>query len=448
MSTLQLTRSQFKKSLIDIFQQTVLDNKWIPESHRKPRPDGKGLSPKQAEFLMEPSKEVLYGGAAGGGKSDALLMGGLQFVDIPGYSAIIFRRTYADLTLPGALIDRSLEWLGGTGAKWNSQSHRWVFPSGAVLAFGNLERSQDKFRYQSAEFQYVGFDELTQFEEDQYRYLFSRIRRLEGVNIPLRMRSASNPGNIGHDWVKRRFMIEGTAHGRVFIPATLDENKNLDRAQYIKSLDELDPITRRQYLKGDWSARHGGSIFKREYFKDNILDRLHVSVKRFVRFWDKAATTPKKGSDPDWTVGLKFAEQRGRYFVCDVVRFRGSPKENHDKIKTTAQIDGFSVPVRMEQEPGSSGVDTIDYYACEVLKGYNFKGVKTTGSKAERAAPVATAAEQKNIFIINGSWVGCFLDELEGFPMGAHDDQVDALSGAFHQLRVTGPAKKPGFLLR
>jgi predicted phage terminase large subunit-like protein len=396
---------------------------------------------------MEPSKEVLYGGAAGGGKSDALLMGGLQFVDIPGYSAIIFRRTYADLTLPGALIDRSLEWLGGSGARWNSQSHRWIFPSGAVLAFGNLERSQDKFRYQSAEFQYVGFDELTQFEEDQYRYLFSRIRRLEGVNIPLRMRSASNPGNIGHDWVKRRFMTEGTVHGRVFIPATLDENKNLDRAQYIKSLDELDPITRRQYLRGDWSARHGGSIFKREYFKDNILEKCPSGVKRFVRYWDKASTTPKKGTDPDWTVGLKLGEHLGHYFVCDVVRFRGTPKQNHDRIRATAQIDGFNIPVRMEQEPGSSGVDAIDYYARVVLKGYNFRGVKTTGSKAERAAPVATACEQKNVFLVNGSYVSCFLDELEGFPMGAHDDQVDVLSGAFHQLRVT-QAVKPGFLLR
>jgi len=429
-------RIQFRKSLLDIFKQTVQDNHWIPEDHRLPRVDGKGLSPKQAEFLMEPAKEVLYGGAAGGGKSDALLMAALQYVDIPGYSAILFRRTYADLTLSGALIERSLNWLGGSGARWNQQSHKWTFPSGAVMAFGNLERSQDRFRYQSAEFQFVGFDELTQFEENQYRYLFSRIRRLEGVNIPLRMRSASNPGNIGHDWVKQRFMIEGQSKGRVFIPATLDENKNLDRLEYIKSLDELDPITRRQYLLGDWTARHGGSIFKREYFHDKFIDSFPSDIKHVVRFWDKAATTPKKGSDPDWTVGLFLGEKKGQYFVGHVKRFRGSPKVNHDTIRNVSAEDGYSIPVRMEQEPGSSGVDAIDYYSREVLRGYNFRGIKTTGSKSERAAPVATACEQGNVFIVRGEWNTTFLDEIEAFPLGSHDDQVDAFSGAFHQLRT------------
>jgi predicted phage terminase large subunit-like protein len=363
-------------------------------------------------------------------------MAALQYADFPSYAAIIFRRTYADLTLPGALIDRSLEWLGGTEAQWNSQSHKWTFPSGASVAFGNLEREQDKFRYQSAEFQFIGFDELTHFTETQYRYLFSRLRRLEDVDIPLRMRSASNPGNIGHDWVKRRFLLEGEQYNRVFIPAKLDDNPSLDKQQYIKSLNELDPVTRRQYLLGDWTARHGGSIFKREYFKDRIIQHPPPELVNITRFWDRASTAPKDNNDPDWTVGLKLGELKGQYYVLDIVRFRGTPKQNEDKILQTAQADGYKISVRMEQEPGSSGVDTIDYYARNVLKGYNFKGVKTTGSKAERAAPVATAAEQHNIFIVNGEYVSSFLDELEAFPIGSHDDQVDALSGAFEQLRT------------
>ena len=363
-------------------------------------------------------------------------MAGLQYVDFPGYAGIIFRRTFADLTLPGALIDRSLNWLGGTDAKWNSQSHKWVFPSGATLAFGNLERTQDMYRYQSAEFQYIGFDELTHFEERQYRYLFSRLRRLEDVNIPLRMRSASNPGNIGHDWVKRRFLIEGEQYNRVFIPAKLDDNPSLDKHEYVKSLNELDPVTRRQYLLGDWTARHGGSIFKREYFKDRIVEHA-PQTSNTLRFWDKAATVPKKtNTDPDYTVGLKLGEHRGQYYILDVVRFRGSPKQNEDTILVTAQLDGYSIPQRMEQEPGSSGVDTIDHYARDVLKGYNFKGVSTTGNKGERAAPVATAAEQGNLFLIKSNLTTVILDELEAFPIGSHDDIVDALSGAFEQLRT------------
>lgn len=416
----EITRQQFNESLTVTFQKRVLKNKWIPH---KPHP-------KQAEFLIEPAKEVLYGGAAGGGKSDALLMAALMYVDIPHYSAILFRRTYADLTLPGALIDRSLDWLGGTSAHWNSQEHKWHFPSGATLAFGNLERTQDKFRYQSAEFQYVGFDELTQFEEDQYRYLFSRIRRLENAYIPLRMRAASNPGNIGHDWVKRRFMIEGPTQRRVFIPAKLDDNPSLDRKEYVQSLNQLDPITRRQYLDGDWTARHGGSIFKREWFTI-IKDYPHDT--RRVRFWDKAATKPKKGTNPDYTVGLQLTEDQGIYYIIDVKRMRGAPAETEALIKQTALLDGRT-RVYMEQEPGSAGVEAIDYYSRHVLKGHAFWGVKTTGSKSERAAPVSSAAEAGNIRIVEAAWNGAFLDELEAFPMGSHDDQVDALSGAFAQL--------------
>lgn len=409
--------------MTDTFNKTVLNNHYIPHTPH----------PKQAEFLMEPAKEVLYGGAAGGGKSDALLMAALQYVEIPRYAAIIFRRTYADLTKAGALIDRSLDWLGGTSAQWRAQEHKWIFPSGATIEFGNLEREQDKFRYQSAEFQYIGFDELTQFEESQYRYLFSRLRRLEGSNIPLRMRSASNPGNIGHDWVKRRFMLEGLQNGRIFIPALLDDNPSLDKQEYVKSLNQLDPITRRQYLLGDWTAKHGGSIFQREWFTDNIVNIAPHKI-RCVRYWDLAATKPRQGTDPDWTVGVKMGKHKDITYVTDVQRFRGSPAIVENKIALTAQLDGQQTRIFMEQEPGSSGVSQIDYYHRKVLSGYSFYGVKTTGSKAERAAPFSSACEAGLVKLVQGNWIGAYLDELEAFPMGGHDDQVDASSGAFSQL--------------
>jgi predicted phage terminase large subunit-like protein len=415
-----------------LFKKTILENQWIPYSHR----EGVLKNPKQIAFLKLTCREAMYGGAAGGGKSEALLMGALQFADIPKYNAILFRRTYRDLALPESLMDRAMQWLGGTTARWNSLKHMWTFPNGARLAFGNLEHENDKYAYQSAEFQYIGFDELTQFMESQYRYLFSRLRRLEGINIPLRMRSATNPGGVGHDWVKRRFINEESSQGRIFIPAKLGDNPHIDQAQYIESLKELDPITRRQLLGGDWTARHGGSIFKREYFKDRLIRQAPLNVKRLVRYWDRAATAPKKDTDPDYTVGLKLGELEGQYYMYPIVRFRGSPKENEDKIKTTAQADGYSVHQRMEQEPGSSGVDTIDYYHRVVLKGFNFKGVKTTGDKQERAAPIATVAEAGNLYIIQQSLINIILDELEAFPLGSHDDIVDALSGAYHQLRT------------
>ena len=377
-------------------------------------------------------KEALYGGAAGGGKSDALLMAALQFVEVPSYSAILFRRTYNDLALPGALMDRAMEWLGGTDARWNAVKHIWTFPSGATLTFGNLEHEQDRFRYQSAEFQTIGFDELTQFLESMYRYLFSRLRRLEDTYIPLRMLSASNPGNIGHDWVKRRFLIEGHRYGRVFIPAKLADNPYLDQQKYIESLNELDPITRRQYLDGDWTARHGGSIFKREWF--DIIQEAPANLRK-VRFWDLAATKPARGKDPDYTVGACMGERDGIYYVLDIKRMRGAPPEVEALIKQTAQLDKIDTRIYMEQEPGSSGVAQVDHYRRKVLKGYSFWGIRTTGPKEERATPVSSAAEGGNVKLINGSWINAFLDEFEAFPQGMHDDQVDAVSGAFQQLR-------------
>jgi hypothetical protein len=119
-------------------------------------------SPHQAAFLLVPHREAFYGGAAGGGKSIALLMGALQYVEHPGYNALILRKTFADLNQPEALIDISKEWLSNTDAKWNSSEHQWTFPSGAVLKFGHLEHEDDKLKYQGAAYHFVGFDELTQ----------------------------------------------------------------------------------------------------------------------------------------------------------------------------------------------------------------------------------------------------------------------------------------------
>lgn len=360
--------------------------------------------------------------------SDALLMAALQYVEVPNYAAILFRRTFADLALPGALMDRSQEWLSGTEARWNERDKTWTFPSGATLSFGYLEHENHKYRYQSAEFQFIGFDELTQFTETQYRYLFSRLRRLEGSKVPLRMRAASNPGGVGHEWVKQRFIIE---KNHLFVPAKLEDNPHLDREEYVHSLMELDPVTRQQLLEGDWSARQAGDKFRREWFE--IVDEAPADARR-VRYWDLAATEPKPGKDPDWTVGAKMSEKDGIFYVEDIKRIRQTPRHVEALIRQTAEIDGRAVEIYMEQEPGSSGVNTIDHYRRRILLGFTFRGNKTTGSKEIRANPVSAAAEAGNIKLVRGPWINDFLDEAEAFPGGSHDDQVDAVSGAFEML--------------
>lgn len=390
--------------------------------------------PKQGIFLDLDCKEALYGGAAGGGKSEALLMGALQYVHQPGYAAILFRRTYTDLSLPEGLMDRADEWLGPSLARWSEKEKTWHFPSGATLTFGYLEYEKHKYRYQGAAFQFIGFDELTQFTESQYRYLFSRLRKLEDFEIPLRMRSASNPGGVGHEWVKQRFIVEGEEHNRPFVPARLEDNPSLHRESYIESLMELDPTTRQQLLEGDWTAAAPGNMFQRAWFP--IIDEAPAGIQK-VRYWDLAATEAKEGKDPDWTAGLKMAEKDGQYYIFDVTRTRSTPKYVEDLVKQTAAIDTKETYIYMEQEPGSAGVSSIDHYRREVLKGYAFWGIKTTGSKATRAAPVSSQAEAGNVFLVRGPWIGTFLDEVEQFPLGGHDDQVDAMSGAFEALHRT-----------
>lgn len=167
-------------------------------------------------------------------------------------------------------MDRAHAWLQGTDAHWNGIDKCWLFPSGAKLQFGYLDTEVDKFRYQGSELSFIAFDELTQFHESQYTYLLSRLRRLQGSNIPLRARAATNPGGIGHEWVKRRFVDEGTPLERVFVPAKLQDNPFLDQVSYRVSLQNLDSITRRQLLDGEWIQDTSGLVYRYDKVRNGI----------------------------------------------------------------------------------------------------------------------------------------------------------------------------------
>jgi predicted phage terminase large subunit-like protein len=286
--------------------------------------------------------------------------------------------------------------------------------------------------------QNCGFDETTSFTESMYRFLFSRLRRLRGVAVPIRMRAASNPGGIGHGWVRQRFMVEQDPQ-RAFVPARQLDNPHLDVEAYEQSLAQLDPITRQRLRAGDWDITEEGKLFKPHWFAV-VPD--YPRVARMIRFWDFAGTevTLTRGgelrNDPDWTVGLKLAEYRGQYWVVDVRRARLSPKGVEDLVSQTAALDGAHVDIWLEQEPGSSGKAVIEDYQRRVLKGYAVYAQRSTGSKVERAKPASSAAEAGNIAVIAGPWNATFLEELSLFPQqGVHDDQVDTLSGGINVLR-------------
>ena len=318
------------------------------------------------------------------------------------------------------------------------------------MTLGHCERDEDRYNFQSFAYQFVGADELTQWSTDRvYLYVgFSRVRKpnpdpslracpdcgMTVADVPLRVRAATNPGGRGNDWVYERFVVNSTGD-RKFMPARISDNPSLDREAYVESLQELDAVERARLLDGNWEVTEKGGMFETAWFdmvmEGDIPER--ESMKK-IRFWDLAATADAKGKDPDWTVGALVGISAGRYYVLDIQRMRGTPAEVERRIVMTAQQDDSKTDIWMEQEPGASGVNTIDYYARNVLLGFPFKGVRSSGTKEERARVFSSACEMGNVKLLRGRWTKDLIDECVQFPKGSHDDQVDAVSGAINHL--------------
>lgn len=415
-------------------------------------------SPRQEAFLRLPQLEVLFGGAAGGGKSVALLMAALQFADVPGYHALLLRPSLTELQLPGGLIELSQNWLAGTKANWSGELKQWRFPGrgktgsdGASVGFGYLSDLNDVARYAGTSYSFIGFDELVRFSEPQYRRMFRVLRQpdpAQGVlpaapdgttlaAVPLRARATSNPGGPGHGWVKTRFVDPGSRHeGAIFLPARMIDNPYIDRPAYLHSLAELPNSDRERLLRGDWEIADEGELFQRAWFE--VIDANELPARtRAVRFWDLAGTEPGSASpDPDYTVGLRLEldTPSGTFYISHIARARRAPGAVERLVHETAQADGPTVSIYIEQEPGAAGVALVDRYKRHVLRGYSVYSRRATGAKEVRARPAAAAAENGLIKIVRGPHLLEFLDELCAFPNGPHDDCVDALAGAHAEL--------------
>jgi hypothetical protein len=368
-----------------LMRATVLENPWV-QSCPAISP-ATGHSP-QAEFLLDPHYEILYGGAAGGGKSEAMLMAAAQYVDVPGYAALILRRTYPQLSQPGGLIPRSHEWWENTPASWNEQKKQWTFPSGATVSFGHLQHEDDKYDYQSGEYQFVGFEELTQFSESQFLYLFSRVRRTTDSDVPVRVRATSNPGGVGHAWVKSRF-IDTTDPDRRFIPAKLEDNPYLDLEEYERGLSQLDSVTRRQLRDGDWSVSYEGGMWSRKLIADNRvykapdLDRIVIPID--------PAVTSKASSDETGMIPM------GRAGDTCYVLLDCSLKATPDvwARKAVEVYHGLGAD-RIVGEVNNGG-DLIETVIRTVDKTVSYKAVHATRGKTIRAEPVLALCEQGRV---------------------------------------------------
>ena len=439
----------------------------------------------QERFTTCGADIVVYGGAAGGGKTRGALMDLLRYVHEPRFRAVIFRRTSPQITSGGGLWDEAMEFyprVFGKRLKLNQGALTVTFPTGAKLAFRHMQHEKNVLDWQGSQLGWIGFDEATHFTWKQVNYLISRMRSKTGIRT--KMRLTTNPdaeswlagflawwidpatgyaipersGVIRWMYVKNDvptffaskseakaafpdFAAEAEPLSVAFIPSSLDDTPQLAGTGYKGKLLAQTEVERERLLRGNWKIVASDGLFKREWFAGKILDAAPAGLRR-VRAWDLAATEASLGNDPDYTAGALLGRDKdGRFFVLDVCRTRSTPRGVIDFIRATADRDGKDVPIRFEEEGGSGG----KFAVAEVVKalaGYRVQAVKPTTNKAARAGPLASQAEAGNVFLVRGPWNDAFLGELSRFPVGNHDDQVDAAAYAFAELTSKrGPIK-------
>lgn len=412
--------------LLELSARAVEGNPWIPQVP----------TIKQLLFLAAPQREKLFGGAAGPGKSSALLMDALTGADVPGYSAILFRKTYADLALPGAIMDRAHDWLGPTVARWSDNTKTWTFPSGATLSFGYMEHEKHKYRYQSTEFGYIGWDELTQFPYSQYSYMRSRLRRTVEAIFELKIGGATNPGGIGHDWVYDEF-VKGVSPDRVFIPAALEDNPHLDQKEYRESLEGLDEITREQLLLGRWVRDETGHPFKRAFFEKSryhvrFIDHTEV-LARWIS-WDTALKDTETSAYNACVVVELLADYRLR--VRHVWRDRATFPELVPAMERMAEEWNYDDKLRgiliEDRASGTSAYQTLQSAAPGWMRDLLILFNPGTSSKLERWSQAALWCRRECVEVPHPGeevpWLYDFLSELFAVPESEFKDMADAFS--------------------
>lgn len=421
----------------------------------------------QEAFLSTGADIAIYGGAAGGGKSYALLLEPLRHIQNPNFGAVIFRRESTQITLEGGLWDTAETIYPNLGAKGvTNPNHIWAFPSGATVAFRHLQHDKHVYSYQSAQIPLIGFDELTHFSEKQFWYMLSRSRTTCGVRPYIR--ATTNPdadswvaklidwwiGEDGYPIKERsgdmRYFVRmdnelifadrredlpnngEDSKSLTFIAARLEDNKILMEKDpgYLANLKALTRVERERLLGGNWKIKEtAGTVFDRA--KIQIVDFAPPGLKRLCRAWDIAATA----NGGDWTVGVKIgAGADGFFYVADVVRGQWSPGQVDGVIESVASQDGRGVTIRHPIDPGQAGKAQAEARAKK-LAGYTAKFKPVTGSKLTRAQPFASAVENGLVRLVRGPWNEAFLNELHSFtgePKNI-DDQVDAASDAFDE---------------
>lgn len=443
------------------------------------------LQPTQEKAFYCDADFIIFGGAAGGGKTYWLELTPLPFINYPGFNCVIFRRESPEITNPGGLWDQSFELYSPLGLKPKIKDLMWEYGKISKIKFSHMQRIADKYKHKGGQYVIVEFDEIDSFDFSQVFYLFSRMRSMTGVKP--RMRATCNPnadswvakfiawyinqdtgyaipersgivryfvqrgeGVEGIEWfASKEAAIDKYPRSRpksfTFIASKLEDNQALlDKdPDYESNLEALGLVERERLLKGNWKIRPAaGLYFKRSYFE--IIDQAEVPDNlTWIRYWDLASTKEKQkiaeSGQPCYTAGCLLAidwENRveGKIkavYVKHVERFREAPGKLEKKIKNIAEQDGIDTYVGIEEDPGAAGKITSSHFQ-NILSDFALLTPKKTDNKIAAASPLSAQAEHGKVKLVRGKWNEDFITEAENFPDGKFKDQVDAAAGAFN----------------
>lgn len=439
---------------------------------------------------------ISYGGAAGGGKSWALLYEPLRHAANPDFGAVIFRASMTQIKEQGGLWDASLKlysYYPGT-RPIKSPKPYWKFPSGAKVSFRQISRDEDVYDWQGTEIPCIEFDELTHFSEFQFFYMLSRNRSLCGV-APY-VRASCNPD--ADSWVakfiswwidqdtgyaipersgKIRYMArineeiiwgdtpeEVVRHAEEaeydveiglediksvsFVASTIYDNQALLKADpsYLSNLKAQSIVERERLLYGNWKIKAARGLFFPRSALPPLLETVPEDVTRWVRGWDLAATDTDEGGDPAYTASVLIGKRKdGRYVIADATNHRYKADKVRALVKQTAVADKAQhkrVRIRMSIDPGQAGKEQSQSY-IKMLAGFSVSTVRETGSKESRAEPFAAQWQAGNVDVVAGPWTEALLSQYEAFPESKFKDMVDAGSNAFNEIEMMNTGSAP-----
>lgn len=437
----------------------------------------------QEKFLASTAEIAIYGGAAGGGKTFAILMEPLRYIHTKGYRAVIFRKNFNQIFASGGIWDESREIYGDiSGAKSvQTPKFKWSFNNKAHIYFDFLGRDADVEKWQGSQITFIGFDELTHFTERQFFYMMSRNRSTCGVRPYIR--ATCNPD--ADSWVakfiewwidqetghpipersgKKRYMARIESDDNViwadtrqelldkgidpvkiksvtFIASTLEDNKILMEKDpgYKANLESLPLVERERLLHGNWKIKAAAGMFFKRTQLGEILTTLPNDIVSLVRGWDLAATDTDENDEAAYTAGVLMARRsNGRFLIIDVINQQLKAGDVRKLLKQTAALDNITygyVRQRLPQDPGQAGKAQAESFAL-MLAGYDFSIQLESGSKQTRAEPMAALWQQGFFDIMAGEWNESYLNQLESFPESKYKDMVDAGSSAFNEITL------------